>query len=261
MGNKKLRGILLPVATLLAFVGIWQAVCVVFKIETYTLPSPWDIATTMYDDSAMLWEHVLATFKLALIGLGSGLAIGIVVAVFLHVVPFLREAFAPLLVLSQNVPLIALGPLLMIWFGFGWTPKLILLVLVCFFPVALSILVGLGQAEPQLREYLGMIGASRWERLKRLEFPASLSYLFSGLRIAATYVVSSAIVAEWLGANKGIGFYLKLKFNGFDQPGVFGSIVCIVTLSFLFYYAVVFAERMTIRWRPRSQGDWKGASS
>lgn len=209
----------------------------------------------------MLGTHMLATFYLALFGLALGLIIGIIVAILIHVVPYLREAFAPLLVLSQNVPLIALGPLLMIWFGFGWTPKLILLVLVCFFPIALSILMGLGQAEPQLREYLGMIGASRWERLKRLEFPASLTYLFSGLRIAATYVVSSAIVAEWLGANKGIGFYLKLKFNGFDQPGVFGSIVCVVTLSFLFYYAVVIAERLIIRWRPRSEGDWKGASS
>lgn len=261
MGNNRTRGIWLPVATLIAFVGAWEAVCAIFRIETFTLPAPSDIAVTMYEDSGVLWEHVVATFSLALAGLVLGLVIGIVVAIVLHVVPFLREAFAPLLVLSQNVPLIALGPLLMIWFGFGLTPKMILLVLVCFFPVTLSILVGLGQAEPQLREYLGMIGASRWEKLKRLEFPASLSYLFSGLRIAATYVVSSAIVAEWLGANKGIGYYLKLKFNGFDQPGVFGSIVCIVTLSFLFYYAVVIAERLTIRWRPRPQSDWKGASS
>ena len=261
MGNKTLRGLLLPITTLLAFIGIWQATCVIFEIKTFTLPSPWDIALNMYDDSSMLWKHAKATLYLAFIGLVLGLAIGIIMAIILHIVPLLRDAFAPLLVLSQNVPLIALGPLLMIWFGFGMTPKLILLVLVCFFPITLSILVGLGQAEPQLREYLGMIGASRWERFKRLEFPASLSYLFSGLRIAATYVVSSAIVAEWLGASKGIGYYLKLKSNGYDQSGVFSSIVCVVALSLLFYYTVVVAERLIIRWRPRPQGDWKGASS
>jgi len=261
MGNKKLRGVLLPVATLLVFIGIWQAVCEWFKIETYTLPSPSVIAMKMVKDSAILRDHVLATLYLSLTGLGLGLVIGIVVAVILHFVLLLREAFAPLLVLSQNVPLIALGPLLMIWFGFGLTPKLILLVLVCFFPISLSILTGLSQAEPQLREYLGMIGASRWERMKRLEFPASLTYLFSGLRISATYVVSSAIVAEWLGGNKGIGFYLKFRSNAYDQPGVFGSIVCVVALSLLFYYTVVVAERLIIRWRPRPQNDWKGAST
>ncbi|BBI34508.1 ABC transporter permease [Cohnella abietis] len=260
MGNRALRGILLPVVTMLVFIGLWQAACAIFEIKTFTLPSPWDIALTMYEDSALLWKHVLATLYLALTGLGLGLGFGIIVAVFLHIVPILREAFAPILVLSQNIPIIALGPLLMIWFGFGVTPKLILLVLVCFFPITLSILVGLGQAEPQLREYLGMIGASRWERLKRLEFPASLSYLFSGLKIAATYVVSSAMVAEWLGANKGIGYYLKLNSNGYDQPGVFGSIVCVVALSLLFYYMVVLAEHLIIRWKPRPSRDWKGAS-
>ncbi|MFC4305893.1 ABC transporter permease [Cohnella boryungensis] len=261
MGNKRIRGIALPIATMLVLTGVWQAVCMLFEIEIYTLPAPSDIAAKMYQDSGGLWEHARATFGLALAGLALGTVIGIVVAIVLHLVPLLREAFAPLLVLSQNVPLIALGPLLMIWFGFGLTPKMILLVLVCFFPVALSVLVGLGQGEPHLREYLGMIGATRWERLKRLEFPAALSYLFSGLRIAATYVVSSAIVAEWLGANKGIGYYLKLKFNGFEQSAVFGSIVCIVALSFMFYYAVVVLERLVMRWRPRSEDNWKGASS
>ncbi|XID95200.1 ABC transporter permease [Paenibacillaceae bacterium WGS1546] len=259
MGGKRIRNVALPVATMLLFAAVWQAACMLFGIEAYTLPAPLDIAAKMYVDSAALWGHARATLGLAAAGLAMGTTVGVAVAVFLHLVPALRLAFAPLLVLSQNVPLIALGPLLMIWFGFGLTPKFILLVLVCFFPVALSVLVGLGQAEPHLREYLAMIGASRWERLKRLEFPAALSYLFSGLRIAATYVVSSAIVAEWLAGNRGIGYYLKLKFNGFEQTAVFGSIVCIVALSFMFYYAVVVAERLVIRWKPRDDG--KGAVS
>jgi ABC-type nitrate/sulfonate/bicarbonate transport system permease component len=168
---------------------------------------------------------------------------------------------SPILVLSQNVPIIALGPLLMIWFGFGLTPKLILLIIVCFFPIALSMLAGLGHAEPQLREYLGMIGASRWERMKRLEFPASLPYLFSGLKITVTYAVTSAVVAEWLGASKGIGYYLVLKFKGYDTSAVFGAIVCIVTLSLLLYGAAALLERLVIRWRPRSSDGWEGVSS
>jgi len=261
MANNRFRSAALPVLTMAAFLAAWQAVCALFEIEVYTLPAPSDIAVKLYEDSALLREHVRATFGLALAGLGLGTATGIAVAVVLHLIQPLRIALAPMLVLSQNVPVIALGPLLMIWFGFGVAPKLILLVLVCFFPVALSVLVGLGQSEPHLREYLGMIGATRWERLKRLEFPGAVTYLFSGLRIAATYVVSSAMMAEWLGADKGIGYYLKLKFTGFEQAAVFGSIVCVVALSFLFYYAVVLLERLVVRWKPRPKAEWKEASS
>ncbi|MCD9023274.1 ABC transporter permease [Cohnella silvisoli] len=261
MGNKALRSVLIPLATLIVFIGVWQACCTVFKMDPWILPDPWTIALRMAEDSALLWKHSLSTLKLALMGIGLGLAVGIIVALIIHSVAILRIAISPLLVLSQNVPIIALGPLLMIWFGFGLMPKLILLIIVCFFPIALSMLAGLGQAEPQLREYLGMIGASRWERMKRLEFPASLSFLFSGLKITATYAVSSAVVAEWLGASKGIGYYLVLKFKGYDTSAVFGAIVCIVTLSLLLYGAVVVLERLVIRWRPRSSDDWAGESS
>lgn len=261
MGNKALRSILIPIATLIVFIAVWQISCTVFDMDPWILPDPWTIALRMAEDSALLWKHLLSTLKLALMGVGLGLAVGIIVAIVLHSVSFLRMAISPLLVLSQNVPIIALGPLLMIWFGFGLTPKLILLIIVCFFPIALSMLVGLGQAEPQLREYLGMIGASRWERMKRLEFPASLPHLFSGLKITATYAVSSAVVAEWLGASKGIGYYLVLKFKGYDTSAVFGAIVCIVTLSLLLYGAAALLERIVIRWRPRSSDDWAGESS
>lgn len=260
MGNKTLKSIFLPCATLFIFIVLWQACCVLFKIEPFILPSPMNIATQMVEDSELLWKHFLATFNLALMGLGLGLAVGVIFAIVIHILATLRVAVSPLLVLSQNVPLIALGPLLMIWFGFGLTPKLILLVIVCFFPITISMLAGLGQAEPALRQYLGMIGATRWELMRRLEFPASLPYLFSGLRIAATYVVSSAVVAEWLGASKGIGYYLVHKFNGFDASGVFGAIVCIVALSLVFYGAVVGLERLVIRWRPRASEGWESGT-
>jgi ABC-type nitrate/sulfonate/bicarbonate transport system permease component len=260
MGNNPLRQVWLPIVTIIVFIAIWQVCCVLFKIDPWLLPEPWSIALKMAEDSALLWKHMLSTLSTALMGTGFGLFIGIIVALVLHNIPFFRTALSPFLVLSQNVPIIALGPLLMIWFGYGLLPKLILLIIVCFFPIALSMLVGLGQAEPQLREYLGMIGASRWEYMKRLEFPASLPYLFSGLRITVTYVVSSAIVAEWLGGGKGIGYYLVLKFKGYDTPAVFGAIVCIVTLSLLFYGAVALLERITIRWRPRAV-KWRGGAS
>lgn len=260
MGNKTLRAIGLPIVTLLAFIGAWQLYCDLSGIANYTLPAPSDIVTRMAEDRSLLWTHLASTLRLSLMGLGLGLAVGVALALLIHAVPLLREAVAPLLVISQNIPSIALGPLLMIWFGYDLTPKLILLVIVCFFPITLSMLAGLGQAEPHLREYLGMIGATRWEKMRRLEFPASLPYLFSGLKIAATYVVSSATIAEWLGAKKGIGYYLQLKFKGFDMPAMFGSILCIVLLSLAFFGAAALLERLVVRWRPRGGGSWKAVS-
>lgn len=250
MANKPYRSVLLPVATLFGLALVWQASCSLFGIDPWMLPSPLDIAERMGTDAARLAEQSAATLTLALKGIGLGVGFGVVSAILFHLIPGVRTALSPVIIITQNIPLIALGPLLMLWFGFGILPKLILLVLVCYFPVAWSMLAGLGQAEPHLREYLAMIGAKRWEVLRRLELPASLPYFFSGLKITATYSISSAIVAEWLGGSEGIGHYLVLKKNGYDTAGVFSAIICIVALSLLFYGIAALLERLVIRWRP-----------
>jgi ABC-type nitrate/sulfonate/bicarbonate transport system permease component len=249
-----LRKFLPPVVSLALFILLWQAACRVFSLPPYILPDPLRIAERMGEESSLLLKHVVATFQLALMGVVIGVVCGMAVALVLHFIPLLRVAVSPHIVMSQNIPLIVMGPLLMIWFGFGLTPKLILLVIVCFFPIAWSMLAGLRHAEPHLREYLAMIGASRWQILRRLELPASLPYFFSGLKITTTYSISSVVVAEWLGASKGIGYYLYLKFKGYDTAAVFGAVVCIIALSLLFYGAAVLLERLVIRWRPRSGG-------
>ncbi|MCC3373028.1 ABC transporter permease [Cohnella sp. REN36] len=244
------RRALLPLGTLVGLILLWQACCMIFRIAPYTLPQPWDIARRMAEDGPRLLDQTWSTLRLALKGIGLGIAFGVVSAVLFHLIPGVRAALSPIIIITQNIPLIALGPLLIIWFGFGILPKLILLALVCYFPIAWSMLAGLGQAAPHLREYLAMIGASRFEVLRRLELPASLPYLFSGLKITATYSITAAIVAEWLGASEGIGHYLVLKSKGYDTTGVFAAIVCIVTLSLAFYGLAVLLERFAIRWRP-----------
>ncbi|RIE04420.1 ABC transporter permease [Cohnella faecalis] len=180
------------------------------------------------------------------------MAIGVAAALLFHLVPWLKAAFAPLIVISQNIPVVAIGPLLIVWFGFGLTPKLILLVLVCFFPIVMSMMTGLSRSEPHLREYLAMIGASRMELLRRLELPASLPHFFTGLKITATYSVSTAVVVEWLGGSKGIGKYMLLKKASYDAAGVFASVIWVVALSLAVYGLVLLAERLVVRWTPRT---------
>jgi ABC-type nitrate/sulfonate/bicarbonate transport system permease component len=260
MGNKTVWGrVWPPAAALVVFLALWEACCRVFQIDPWTLPAPSEIAVRMQKDSALLYKHLAATLQLSMTGLGIGIAAGILLALVLHLVPAVRSVISPFVIASQNVPLIALGPLLMIWFGFGLTPKLILLTLVCFFPVSWSMLAGLGRAEPHLREYLSMIGASRWQVLRRLELPASVPYLFSGLKITVAYSVTTAIVAEWLGASKGIGYYIVLKSKGYDTAAVFGAVICIVILCLVLYGLVLWMEQIFVhkrlRMRPVKAGD------
>jgi len=215
----------------------------------------------MWNDGPRLASQLWFTLRLALEGVGLGVAFGVAAALLFHLIPGVRAALSPIIIITQNIPIIALGPLLIVWFGFGLLPKLILLVLVCFFPIAWSMLAGLGQAEPHLREYLAMIGASRWEVLRRLELPASLPSFFTGLKMTATYSITAVIVAEWLGASEGIGHYLVLKSKGYDTAGVFSAIACIVALALLFYGAAALLERLAIRWRPRRQAAQGGKSA
>ncbi|CAM3719046.1 ABC transporter permease [Cohnella lubricantis] len=251
----------LPAGALALLVLVWQLICKLGGVDPWILPAPSAIAHNMWDDSSRLWSQVWFTLRLALKGIGLGIVIGVAAALLFHLIPGVRAALSPIIIITQNIPLIALGPLLIVWFGFGLLPKLILLVLVCFFPIAWSMLSGLGQAEPHLREYLAMIGASRWEVLWRLELPASLPSFFTGLKLTATYSITAVIVAEWLGSSEGIGHYLVLKSKGYDTPGVFSAIACIVALALLFYGAAALLERLAIRWRPGRQAAQGGRSA
>jgi|CeladaMinimDraft_18_1061708.scaffolds.fasta_scaffold00392_7 ABC-type nitrate/sulfonate/bicarbonate transport system permease component len=242
MAGKRWRRVLPPVSAIAGVLLIWQALCAALDIPAWLLPDPWSIALHMAEEAELLFGHVAFTLGLALRGMLLGVAAGVICAFVFHALPAVRAAFSPLLVASQNIPLIALGPLLMIWFGVGILPKLILLVLVCFFPVAWSMLAGLGRSEPQLREYLAMIGASRVQTFFRLELPASLPYFFAGLKLTATYSFLTAMVAEWLGSGRGIGYFLVLQYKGFKTTGVFASIFCIVACSLVLYGLAVLAE-------------------
>lgn len=256
MGNKENRmwnKALPPVVTVALLLALWEGYTLLYKPEKWMLPAPTTVVNRLWGDVHLLLPAVGSTLGLIGLGLGLGIGLGVAAALLFHLVPLLKAAFAPVIVISQNVPIVAVGPLLIVWFGFGVTPKLILLVLVCFFPITLSMLTGLARSEPALREYLAMIGASRLALLRRLELPASLPYFFTGLKITATYSVSTAVVVEWLGGDKGIGKYMLLKKASYDAAGVFASVVWVVALSLALYGAAALLEKVVVRWKPQTE--------
>ncbi len=234
---------------------IWQAVVVLFGTPEYILPSPLVILVQAIQDAPQLLDHTLSTLGITLLGFTAGTAAGFVLAAFLHLIPRAKSGLYPLLVLTQNVPIMALAPLLVIWLGFGILPRVILIIIVCFFPIAVAMLTGLTQSDPKLITYFKMIGASKRQQFWRLELPGSMPYLFSGLKMAASYSIISAIYAEATGASKGLGYYMELSKNGFKTANVFAAIAIIVMLSLLFFGLINLAERLLLRGRTIDKGE------
>ncbi|MNZ88820.1 putative aliphatic sulfonates transport permease protein SsuC [compost metagenome] len=242
-----------PVTVLAALLVCWQAAVMGGVFKQWMLPTPTSIAVEAIEIWPRLLEHTGATLKLMLLGFFGGSAFGFVLAVLLHIIPSVRTSIYPLLVLSQNVPVIAIAPVLMTLLGFGLLPKVLLLMMVCFFPITVAMLSGLGNPDAQLKHYFQMIGIGKWQQLWRLELPHAISHLFSGLKIAASYSAVSAIVAEWLAPGKGLGAFMLISSKGFLIERVFAAVAIIVMLSLALFGLVLLAERLVIRWRPAKE--------
>lgn len=256
MGNKSKPGVwgklwppILVIAVLLA---CWQGVTMGGNVESWLLPSPASIVreAASADVWPRLMEHTGATLRLTLLGFAGGSAAGFALAALLHLVPGLRAGVYPLLVISQNVPVVVIGPLLTMWLGYGLLPKALLVIMVCFFPISVAMLSGLANTDAQLRNYLQMIGAGKWQLFWKLELPHAVAHLFSGLKIAASYSVLSAVVAEWLGTNKGLGYFMQISAKGFMPERTFASVFIIVAVSLTLFGLTALAERLVVRWRP-----------
>lgn len=236
-----------PLVAIILLIGIWELTTHLFAIEKWFLPAPSDIVIEARDALPTFIPHFLATLKLSTSGFVIGVSVGLLVAVLLHVFPLIRETFYPFLILSQNLPVIVLAPLLVIWFGFGALPKLIIITLACFFPIAVSALGGFEQADRHLLHYMKMMGATKAQLFWKLELPDALPAIFSGLKIAATYSVMATVISEWLGAQKGIGVYMTLATSSYRTSRVFVAIIVAMLLSLAFFALILLLEKLLVR--------------
>ncbi|MFD2638126.1 ABC transporter permease [Piscibacillus salipiscarius] len=243
-----------PALVIILLFLIWELCVQLFQVPTWLLPAPTQILEVGITEWGQYSHHVWATVQLIIVGFLIGSSIGILVAIGLHLVPFLKQSTYPLLILSQNIPVIVLAPLLVVWFGFGMLPKIIVITLVCFFPIAISLLDGFRQTDRDLMHYMQMAGASRKQLFWKLEWPNAMPSLFSGLKISATYSVMGAVISEWLGASEGIGYYMTLASSSYRTDRVFVAILIIVALSLLFFIFINWLEKIVIRWRSSGEG-------
>ncbi len=238
-----------PAAVLLLLLCIWELAVKMLDIPEWLLPAPSSIIVEAAAGVEGLLPHLKSTIALAAGGFVIGCTVGLVTAVILHLLPGVQESVYPLLILSQNVPIIVLAPLLVIWFGFGLLPKIIVITLVCFFPVTVAAMDGFRNVPADMKHYMLMAGASKFQLFSKLEWPYALPSVFSGLKISATYSVMGAVISEWLGAKSGIGVYMTLASSSFRTDRVFVAIFIIMILSLLFFAIITIAEAKVVKWR------------
>jgi ABC-type nitrate/sulfonate/bicarbonate transport system permease component len=237
-----------PAVLLLALLLLWQLIATRLVRDALVLPTPGAVASALVTQRALLWTHTLVTLWETLVGFGVSLAIGLGLAAVIDLSPWLRRAFYPVLVISQTIPIITLAPLLVFWFGFGLTSKVIVVTLVCFFPIVVAAVDGLGGTDPELIKLYRTFGASAPRILWSVRVPGALPAVFSGVRIAITYSVIGAILGEFVGASSGLGFYILQQQHNLAINRVIAAIAVTAALSVALFGATVLVERLALPW-------------
>ena len=248
---KRLRSIgnkIAPIVFILILLIIWDIIVNVGGIEKYILPAPTDVIEVLIKDFKTMIPHILATLYEGMVGFLIAIALSIILAVIMDMVPLIKRALYPVLVISQTIPTVALAPLFIIWFGFGALPKIIVVVIVCFFPIVISIVDGLEGVDKDLINHFKLMGASKLNVFLHLKLPYGMINFFSGMRIAATYSIMGAVIGEWLGGDKGLGVYMTRARSAYALDKMFASIVIIVVISMGIFLLVSLMEKLFTPW-------------
>ena len=248
------RDVLVPLATAALVLVAWQLVVVFGIVPNFLLPSPTQVVSAIVEDAGLLAQHSASTVVEALLGLVIGVVVGSLVAVAMDRFEGVALALRPLVTVSQTIPTIAIAPLLVLWFGYGLLPKVVLVIISTFFPITVSLYAGLSSVDADLVDLMRTMGASRWQIFWQAKMPAALDQFFSGLRISATYAIVGAVIAEWLGGFAGLGVYMTRVRKSFSYDRMFAVIVLISVLSLALMGIVDLIQHIAMPWK-RAEGN------
>lgn len=221
------------------------------------LPAPSAILAALWDQRDAAIQNTIVTLNEAIVGFAASLGLAIAAAIVMDVVPVVRRSVYPLLVGSQAVPILVVAPILVLWFGFGLLPKVVVVVLLTFFPIVVGLLDGFASVSAETADLLLTYGATRSQVLRLARWPTALPSFFTGLRIAVTYAVLGAVYAEYVGSFDGLGIWILTSQKAFRVDLVFGAVLIVLLVSVAAFAAVVALERLVVPWAPR----WRGSSS
>ena len=224
-------------------------------VEPYLVPSPGDTFAAIAEAPDYFWEHTWTTTYETLLGFVIATVVGVVSALVMVQSSTVEKTLYPLLLFAQVIPKIAIAPLFVVWLGFGLGPKIVVAVLMAFFPVVISMVTGLKSVDPEMLELSATMGAKPGQTFWKIRFPASLPHLFSGLKVAATMAVTGAVVGEFVGADAGLG-YVILQANGnLDTPVLFAGLLIMSVLGVLLFVLVEWLEHLVLPWHASRRAD------
>ena len=243
--------------SLLGFLVLWEIACRVFDIPEFVLPSPSKTIGTVITKWELFAKHSAVTFYETFLGFLMAVAFGVICAAIIVVVPKLADVIMPLLLISQLVPKIAIAPILLIWFGYGLFPKIFIAFLIAFFPIVVNTASGLAAVERPMLDLARSLEATRWQVFCKFRVPVALPELFSGMKIAITLAVIGAIIGEFVGGSKGLGYLIIVANSELDTPLAFGALLLLSVGGILLYAGVELLERVAIPWNRHSPSDMR----
>jgi NitT/TauT family transport system permease protein len=251
---RRLMWMSLPALTFVGLILLWGAAVAVFGIPSYLLPSPWAVLPELVESWTPMWTNAVVTLQEIFFGFGLTVVLAIPAGLLIALSPVAKQSLYPILVFLQLVPKIAIAPLFIVWVGYGMESKVLLTVLMTFFPLLLASISGFQILDQRLLHLTKSMGATGWQTFRFLRFPAALPVIFSGLKTSATIAATAAVVAEFVGANKGLGYLLLQATGTLDTPLIFAILLVLTVIGIALNYIVELAEYLLAPWmRARSR--------
>jgi NitT/TauT family transport system permease protein len=244
----RLSALLYPLATFSLLLLAWQFLVRLFGVPEYVLPVPSEFLAKLVQSRALIWEHTLVTSTEIVLGFLIAAAIGVPLGLMIVSLKFLERSLYPLILFFQLIPKIAIAPLFIVWFGFGPFPKILLTFLLCFFPTLVASMTGFRALDERVLYISRSMGASAWQTFRYIRLPAAMGHIFGGFKVSVVFAATGAIVAEFVGANAGLGYLLLRATSYLDMPLIFAVLVALSAIGILFSYAVQILERLFMPW-------------
>lgn len=238
---------------LVIIVGLWQLIVSLLNTDPTVLPTPARVVDQAWLNRGALWQNAVPTIEETLIGIAAALVVSAILATAIDMSKIARRMIYPLLVGSQSIPTIVIAPLFVIWFGFGLLPKILVIILVAFFPTTVGLLEGFNSTEPEASNLIRSMGGGRVKEFVKLRLPTALPFFFTGLRVVVSFAVLAAIFGEWVGATTGLGIYMELEKNALRTDLVFAAVLVTALISMILYSLTFVIQRLTMPWYRRSR--------
>ena len=237
-----------PALLLAALIAVWQGAVVLFAVPAWKLPAPSAIAAELVASRDLYLKHTWVTLMEVMLGFGAALATGVLLATLIAYYRTLQRAVYPLVIASQTIPIIVIAPLLLIWVGYGIAPKIIVVILIAFFPITVNTVDGLRSVDTDMVNMMRTLGASRRQIFTKVQVPTAMPFLFSGTKIAVTFSVIGAVIGEWVGASAGLGYLTRISVPLFLTARSFGAVLLLAAMGIILFVSVALLERLLLPW-------------